>query len=117
MERPGKEVISVMELEIHCPIHGTSETLELPDHYKDFEGEVVCPTPVNAPGSGDGKARLRLKIIDGLLISVDAVMADSAYSNLAEKGAEKPIERGDSLMTKIEKKMRSKYERGPRGSR
>ena len=32
-----------MELEIHCPVHGFSETLSLPDGYKDFDGEVVCP--------------------------------------------------------------------------
>ena len=99
-----------MELEIHCPIHRISETLNLPDSFKDFDGEVVCPTPT---GTGDGKGHVRIKVIDGLLISVDAV----AYSNVEERDAEKVVERRGSLMSRIEKKMRIKYERGPRGSR
>ena len=30
-----------MQLEIQCPTHGNIETLDLPDSYKDFEGEVL----------------------------------------------------------------------------
>jgi len=56
-----------MQIEIQCPTHGEIETLELPDSYKDFHGEVLCPTP----GAGGRKgARLDITIVDGKLISV-----------------------------------------------
>jgi len=57
-----------MQLEILCPLHGGIETLELPDGYKDFEGEVLCPVPV-APGRKG--ARLRIKVQNGVLVSVE----------------------------------------------
>jgi len=58
----------MMQLEIQCPTHGEIETLELPDSYKDFEGEVLCPVPM---GPGRKGARLRIKVKDGKLISVE----------------------------------------------
>ncbi len=58
----------MFELEIQCPLHGAIETLELPDGYKDFEGEVVCPTPV---GGLTGGAHLRIKIKDYRLVTVE----------------------------------------------
>jgi len=57
-----------MQLEIMCPTHGNIETLELPDSYKDFEGEVPCPVPVGQTGQG---ARLRIKVKEGKLISLE----------------------------------------------
>jgi len=61
-----------MQLEIQCPLHGEIETLELPDSYKDFEGEVLCPVPVTQRGTNDRKgARLRIKVKDGKLISLE----------------------------------------------
>jgi len=61
-----------MQLEIQCPLHGEIETLELPDSYKDFEGEVLCPAPVTQRGTGGRKgARLRIKVKDGKLISLE----------------------------------------------
>jgi len=56
-----------MKLEIKCPLHGETETLDLPDSYKDFEGEVLCPTPVTQGRPG---ARLNIKVKDGVLVSV-----------------------------------------------
>jgi len=57
-----------MQLEITCPTHGNIETLELPDSYKDFEGEVLCPVPVGQMRQG---ARLRIKVKEGKLISLE----------------------------------------------
>jgi len=65
---PENKVGSEMQLEIQCPVHGEIETLELPDGYKDFEGDVMCPTPV---GGLTGGAHLRIKVVDGRLISVE----------------------------------------------
>jgi len=58
----------MMQLEIHCPTHGEIEVLELPDGYKDFEGEVLCPVPL---AQGRKGARLRIKVKEGKLISVE----------------------------------------------
>jgi len=58
-----------MQIEIQCPTHGTIETLELPDSYKDFEGEVSCPTKI--PNHVRG-AKLKIKIKDGKLIVLRA---------------------------------------------
>jgi len=61
-----------MQLEIQCPLHGKIETLDLPDSYKNFEGEVLCPTPVKRAGTGGMPgARLRIKVKDGALVSVE----------------------------------------------
>jgi len=56
-----------MQIEIQCPTHGAVETLELPDSYKDFEGEVSCSTKLPYHMRG---AKLRIKIKDGKLISL-----------------------------------------------
>lgn len=48
------------EIEIHCPIHGVTEKLELPDGYFNFEGEVRCASPVGNSGLG-GELRIRLE--------------------------------------------------------
>jgi len=56
-----------MQLEIQCPSHGKIETLELPDSYKDFEGEVLCPVPL----AGRKGARLRIRVKGGVLVSVE----------------------------------------------
>jgi len=57
-----------MQIEIQCPFHGAMETMELPDQ-RDFVGEILCSTPV-ASRAGLG-ARLRVRIVDGELISVE----------------------------------------------
>jgi len=60
-----------MQIEIQCPLHGKIETLELPDSYKDFHGEALCPSPVTQSGtSGRKGARLDITIVGGKLISV-----------------------------------------------
>jgi len=64
----------MLQLEIQCPTHGEIETLELPDSYKDFEGEVLCPVPVVLGGvtsTGRKGSRLRIKVKDSKLISVE----------------------------------------------
>ena len=40
-----------MQIEYHCPYHGEIETLELPDGYYNFEGEVRCPSGASVGGS------------------------------------------------------------------
>ena len=57
-----------MQIEIPCPVHGTIETIELPDNYRDFHGEILCSTPMARAGLG---ARLGVSIVDGKLISVE----------------------------------------------
>jgi len=58
-----------MEIEIHCPVHGNTEILDLPDGYKDFEGEVKCPVPLSRQRPGG--ANLKIKIVAGFLVSVE----------------------------------------------
>jgi hypothetical protein len=58
-----------MQIEIQCPVHSTLETIELPDNYRDFGGEVLCATPI--PSRAGLGARLRVTIVDGKLISVE----------------------------------------------
>ena len=31
-----------MTIEIHCPFHRSTEVVELPDGYYNFEGEIKC---------------------------------------------------------------------------
>jgi len=57
-----------MEIEIHCPVHGEKETLDLPDSYENFEGQVTCPVPVGNRSQG---AALKIKIVDGKLVSLE----------------------------------------------
>ncbi len=57
-----------MQMEIECPFHGAMETMEVPDK-SDFVGEILCSTPV-ASRAGLG-ARLRVRIVDGKLVSVE----------------------------------------------
>jgi len=60
-----------VQLEIQCPTHGKIETLDLPDSYKDFEGEVLCPVPVGGnTSSGRKGARLWIIVKEGKLTSV-----------------------------------------------
>lgn len=60
-----------MQIEYQCPTHGEIETLELPDSYKDFHGEVLCPTPIVRSGVANQRgARLDITIVDGKLFSV-----------------------------------------------
>ena len=65
---PNIEVSEMFKVEIHCPFHGVFETLELPDSYKDFEGEVVCPTSLINKNTG---ANLRIKIRDQKLLELE----------------------------------------------
>jgi len=56
----------MIKLEIHCPVHGKTETIELPDSYlgpgdrNSFDGEVLC-TGQESPT--DIVARLRIKAV------------------------------------------------------
>jgi len=59
----------MFEIEIQCPVHGAIEVIELPDGYKDFEGEVVCPTPMGTTRKGG--AQLRVKIKDFKVTAVE----------------------------------------------
>ena len=56
-----------MTIEIQCPVHGALESIELPNSYENFEGEIVCPTP----GVGGRKVHLRVKLVAGNLMSVE----------------------------------------------
>lgn len=56
-----------MTIEIHCPFHATTETLELPDGYSTFKGEVACATP----GSSGGSIYLKIEIVAGVLVSLE----------------------------------------------
>jgi len=56
-----------MEIEIQCPAHNEIETIELPDSYRDFEGDISCATRLPSDNRG---ATLRIKIVDGKLISL-----------------------------------------------
>lgn len=62
------------ELEIQCPFHGRSETLELPDSYfhdQGFDGEVPCVSGgLHAAGGGKGKGTLQIRIQLGKIVSV-----------------------------------------------
>ena len=52
-----------MEFQIHCPYHLKPETLELPESYKDFEGEVKC-----APPPGESAETLKVRLAHGFLV-------------------------------------------------
>ena len=54
----------MLKLEILCPHHGKMETLELPDSYSYFKGEVRC-------GAGDESLPIKIEIRDGKIISVE----------------------------------------------
>jgi len=63
-----KRGVCLMKIEIHCPVHGETEILDLPDGYETFEGEVKCPVPLRTGSSG---ANLKIKILAGTLLSVE----------------------------------------------
>ncbi len=54
----------MLKLEISCPYHGKIETLELPDAYNFFKGEVQC-------GAGAARGVIRIEVRDGRIISVE----------------------------------------------
>ncbi|MBA7702350.1 hypothetical protein ES703_111114 [subsurface metagenome] len=54
----------MLKLEILCPYHGKIETLELPDSYAQFKGEVRC-------GAGDESLPIKIEIVRGQIISVE----------------------------------------------
>ena len=54
----------MLKLEILCPYHGKIETLELPDSYTQFKGEVRC-------GTGDDSLPIKIEIVRGQIISVE----------------------------------------------
>jgi len=55
-----------MKLEIHCPVVATTETVDLPDSYENFDGEVACATPNNI----GMVIRLRLKLVRDQVVGV-----------------------------------------------
>lgn len=55
-----------MKIEIQCPHHGEPESLELPDSYESFEGEVRC-----SPREGEATRVLKIKLVRGGLVSVE----------------------------------------------
>ena len=55
-----------MEFQIYCPYHLKPENLELPESYKDFEGEVKC-----APPPGEAAATLKVRVVNGFLVDAD----------------------------------------------
>ena len=54
----------MLKLEILCPHHGKIETLELPDSYTHFKGEVRC-------GNGDEPLPIKIEILRGKIVSVE----------------------------------------------
>jgi hypothetical protein len=57
-----------MEIQIHCPHHHKTESLELPESYREsFEGEVTC-----SPRRGEGETAcpIWIKISGGSPVSV-----------------------------------------------
>ncbi|MBI4215989.1 MAG: hypothetical protein HY687_01145 [Chloroflexi bacterium] len=54
----------MFRVEISCPFHGQVEKLELPDSYRDFEGEVKCGARL------EPQQVLRIKVSDGKVFSV-----------------------------------------------
>ena len=54
----------MLKLEILCPWHGEIETLELPDSYVNFKGEVRC-------GAGDDSLPIKIEIIREHIVSVE----------------------------------------------
>jgi hypothetical protein len=60
----GERRQMMLKLEISCPWHGKVETLELPDSYTNFKGEVQC-------GAGDESLPIRIEIVEGQIVSVE----------------------------------------------
>ena len=54
----------MLKVEIHCPHHGKLETLELPDEYSHFKGEVRC-------GAGEDSMPIKIEIRGAKIISVE----------------------------------------------
>ena len=67
----------VRKIEVHCPYHGTSESLEVPDEYYNFEGEVACPTSDNILDSDRKALILKVKLAGGKVVSVERVIKPS----------------------------------------
>ena len=61
-----------MKIEIHCPMHGKTEEIELPDGYFNFEGEIKCGSGEEA-GYGGKKAPyiLRIKLAGTKVVEVE----------------------------------------------
>lgn len=55
-----------MKIEIHCPHHGETESLELPDSYKHFDGEVRC-----SPPEGETSHIIKIGLVRGSLVSAE----------------------------------------------
>lgn len=55
-----------MKIEIHCPHHGETESLELPDSYKHFDGEVRC-----SPPEGETSHIIKIRLVRGSLVSAE----------------------------------------------
>lgn len=62
-----------MKIEIHCPYHGKTEEIELPDGYETFEGEIKCSDEGTAPGMTGfvGNYTLRIKLSRGAVMAVE----------------------------------------------
>ena len=56
----------MLKFELFCPHHLEDETIELPDSYRYFEGEIQCN-----PTSGASPHALEVWIIRGLLVDVE----------------------------------------------
>ena len=54
----------MLKLEILCLHYGKIETLELPDSYRHFKGEVRC-------GAGDESLPIKIEIVRGEILSVE----------------------------------------------
>ena len=57
-----------MEFQIRCPYHEKDETLELPDSYQYWEGEVEC-----SPAPGQTAQTLKVSIIRGFMVDARPV--------------------------------------------
>ena len=61
-------------IEIHCPWHGETESIELPDGYFNFEGEIKCASTgvIRGPTgqSQGGPFTLKIKLYGGDVVEV-----------------------------------------------
>ena len=72
----------MVNLDLFCPHHLEEETIELPDSYRYFEGEIQCN-----PSSGAAPHPLEVWIIRGLLVDVER----SRHHGFTSPGEESPF--------------------------
>ncbi len=77
----------MLSITLFCPHHLQEETIELPDSYRYFEGEIQCRPN---PSSGVRPHPLEVWIIRGLLVDVER----SRHYGFTSPGEESPFRKG-----------------------